>query len=920
MSARRLALAILVLASHGWPAPSPAQVSLDGSLGASGPVAPGTLPDGTTTDYLIREDMGRRSDGNVFHSFSEFGIPAGRSATFTGEPAANVIARVTGGTPSFINGTLRSLVEGADLWLLNPVGVLFGGTARIDVPGSLHVTSADELRMADGLRFEAIATPPDVLSAAPPEAFGFLGEGAGPISFDRVQNLRVPDGETLSAVGGDVAVTGSVGSPTLVARGGRVQLASASSAVAVPVDVAGLDAGAQEPAALGRVALSSGARVDVSGGASGGRVVIRGGRLALDQARVLGADAPSPDGDAPAIDLQAAETIDVSNRSVVSTTAGNAAPGGDLRLEAPVVVVTGGSTVGSAAAGSQPGGGVHVRAGELRVEDAGGLRTETSGSGAGGDVEIDATSIHVGKSAESPTPGLVGTLARGAGAGGDVRIRAGSLSLEEGAQLAAATNAAGAGGSVEVEASDRVRIVGTSTLGPSAIVASSGLGAGSLASGSGGTVRVAAQTVEIADGGQISARSFGAGDAGSVEVRADERLTVAGGPRGFSVISANTVDGAGGTLEVETDRLELRDGGSVRASTIGAGDSGDVSVRANQIEVAGVDPLAGNEAGVFSEASALPDVLDGGDGGDVDVHVGERLEIGAGGRFSVGSRGFGASGNLRIHGPGDVALAGGATIGAVAEADGRAGDVEIAGVGTLEVTDGAALSARGAGAGGAGSVRVQATRGVLVASGGSITAESTGSGDAGRIAVDAGASLLAQGGSITTEASQASGGQIEIRATSQVVLAESRVTSSVAQGGGDGGDISIDPEFVVLRNSEIRANAQDGNGGNIQIRAGTFLSDATSVVDASSQLGIDGQVQIESPETTLVADLAALPSTFLDAASLLRGSCAARGAGAGSFVVRGRDAIPPAPDTALRAFYAGGSALAGPAAHVGAAR
>ena len=109
-----------------------------------------------------------------------------------------------------------------------------------------------------------------------------------------------------------------------------------------------------------------------------------------------------------------------------------------------------------------------------------------------------------------------------------------------------------------------------------------------------------------------------------------------------------------------------------------------------------------------------------------------------------------------------------------------------------------------------------------------------------------------------------------------VRLQDSQITTAVRSGEGRGGDITIDPHFVILENSQIRANAFGGPGGNIQITAEVFLADPASRVDASSELGIDGTVDIRAPVTDVSGTVAALPQTFGRELKLLRGLCAQR--------------------------------------------
>ena len=101
---------------------------------------------------------------------------------------------------------------------------------------------------------------------------------------------------------------------------------------------------------------------------------------------------------------------------------------------------------------------------------------------------------------------------------------------------------------------------------------------------------------------------------------------------------------------------------------------------------------------------------------------------------------------------------------------------------------------------------------------------------------------------------------------------------------------------MALQNSQILAQAVQGQGGNINIVAGTFLADPTSVVSASSQFGLSGAVNIQSPLSMLSGTLATLPQRPLQVQHLLQQRCAAQANGQlSSLVVAGRDTLPSEP-------------------------
>lgn len=133
--------------------PAIAQVIPDATLGAeqsqvnSNVSVPGGMGD--------RIDGGALRDANLFHSFQEFNVNTGQRVYFA-NPAAvqNIFSRVTGGNLSTINGTL-GVLGNANLFLLNPNGILFGPNAKLDIRGSFLATTANRFTFPDGSSFGA---------------------------------------------------------------------------------------------------------------------------------------------------------------------------------------------------------------------------------------------------------------------------------------------------------------------------------------------------------------------------------------------------------------------------------------------------------------------------------------------------------------------------------------------------------------------------------------------------------------------------------------------------------------------------------------------------------------------------------------------------------------------------------------------
>jgi filamentous hemagglutinin family protein len=306
LGSRRLCLSLLSSLVLLWALLAISQAAVTSAITGDGTL--GTTVTPTGRDYAIGGGTHRGS--NLFQSFGLFSVGTGDRAIFTGPTGVtNIVSRVTGGQPSAIDGLLRSEIAGANLYLLNPSGVLFGPNASLDVSGSFHVSTADFLRFADGAKFFATLGQESVLTVASPAAFGFLGSTPVGITIQG-STLQVPAGKALSVVSWDVEIIGSgpltaANVPTLGAPSGRVQLASVASpgeVVFSPLELAP-DLQVNGVAHLGRMALSQGAVLDASGN-GGGTVLLRAGRLRVDGSAIFANNVGNLDGVGLGIDLQ----------------------------------------------------------------------------------------------------------------------------------------------------------------------------------------------------------------------------------------------------------------------------------------------------------------------------------------------------------------------------------------------------------------------------------------------------------------------------------------------------------------------------------------------------------------------------------------------------------------------------------------
>src|SRR5438093_6943801 len=172
--------------------------------------APINIPGGKV-QYDITGGTRPGNGHNLFHSFGQFGVPTNNIGNFlndSGLATSNILGRVTGGNVSNIFGTIQTTDFGnANLFLMNPAGFLFGPNATLNVGGMATFTSADYLRLTDGVRFNAIpnAAADALLSTASVAAFGFLGSNPGAITVQG-SHLSVQPDQGLSLVGGNITI------------------------------------------------------------------------------------------------------------------------------------------------------------------------------------------------------------------------------------------------------------------------------------------------------------------------------------------------------------------------------------------------------------------------------------------------------------------------------------------------------------------------------------------------------------------------------------------------------------------------------------------------------------------------------------------------------------------------------------------
>jgi large exoprotein involved in heme utilization and adhesion len=621
--------------------------------------------------------------------------------------------------------------------------------------------------------------------------------------------------------------------------------------------------------------------------------------------------------------------------SRMTTSSFGAGRSGNVTIEAPQVTVRGLQAIWSSIFGTGDGGSIRIRAHDVSLFENGEIQAGVFGNatGRGGDIVIEGTGRLYISGFNNPHPwgALITTLTEAPGRAGDIRINMPlvEFSYETGPRISSGTVGAGDAGNIEI-------VTGRLLSRGGGIEAS----AFNFSSGNAGNIRiVASEAIELVgrpfvwwEG--IFSRTQGTGDPGSISLSAprivldDQRIWAT------AYFQAD-----GGRIDIDTNELILRNGGQVDARTLpgAAGAAGSVNIRArDRIEISGLSPVdaafsgintatngAGPSGGIRIDTGDL--TVDrgfikstaGGAGAAGDIDIAARtVSLTNGGRIDASTLpgSSGAGGAINVTATDSIRIAGIDRSPLIVQQDLGPGPESVNERGRPQGALSSTITTSTAGRGEGGRITLTASR-IDVVDGGRIEATSTGSGDAGSIGIAAAEALrLFGGGAISTEALAADGGNIDIRVGTLVHLRDAEISTSVGAGQGAGGNIFIDPTFVILENSRIVANAFGGPGGNIRIVAEYLLSSPGSLIDASSRLGTSGSVQIAALNTNLSNELAALPAQVLDASAMLRDACSARvasGGGGSSLVGVGRGGLSASPERfAASSYFATGDRLA----------
>lgn len=824
-----------------------AQITPDSTLGTEASTVTSTTINGLSSDLV---EGGAVRGLNLFHSFLNFHVNQGRGAFFSNPIGiANILTRITGEQASTVNGTL-GVLGNANLFLLNPNGIIFGASAQLNLNGSMVATTASELQFGNQGSFSAIS----------PSAPGVLTVNPSALLFNQITtqgissqaNLSVPSDRSLLLVGGPIYLNQA----RLSAPDGAVGLGAFMGAGSVALNTSGKTLSFEPNNGLPRANIQlSNSIIDV-GGFRGGDITIYAQNLDISKSSIETRTASLQSGK---ISLNAIDNIGLRNQSSISARSLSLGRAGDISIQARQLSLQDQSLILSPPAfGVTQGGDIVIQASEfVRLSGASSIST--------------------------------GNLTSG-GAAGNISISTQQLSLQNGSSIQAASAIAGGsetqGGGIFINASNSVTLTDQSR-----IIAGSFGG-----SGSSGDITIMTKQLSLQDGSAIAAQtSNSTGNGGNITINASDSVTLNTG----SVIATGSSNQGGdsGSIFITTPQLLLQEQSSIAARTENSkGQGGDISIDSNTITLTGASNIfadsinQGGDAGNIlitthqlwmQEGSTISTSIDqsAGDGGNLTINASDSIVLSGKSRILVGVFGqsSGKGGDLRIHASNAILLSGQSEIlaGVFGQSSGNGGDTLIT-TGFLSLQDGSqilATTAQGS-SGDGGNITLDVSGSIYLDGGSTI---GTGSftpldqtlmttGDSGNIAIIADQLLLQNGSSIfsTTQKSTGAGGKITITvADSITLLSNSQIATGSVQGSGASGDIVITTgTLTLLDGSDIAAGTRSssGDGGDITIDATAILLSGMGADDTPSGIfsrslegssGNAGMIQISTQQLSV---------------------------------------------------------------------
>jgi filamentous hemagglutinin family protein len=515
----------------------------------------------------------------LFHSFTDFSVPTNGQANFT-NPAGkrDIITRVTGGVFSDINGLVNT--NGANFFLINPNGIVFGTNARLNVGKAFVGSTANSIDLIDGsgrtINFGTnrsgdaalLTVNSDVLFN--PSQLVMGGSSPGSRGIENYGILQTNnDSQYIGLIGGNITLDGG----KIIAPGGRVDLGGLTSAGTVTIDRNGL------------VFSNNG--------------LGRSNVLLTNDAGIV---------------VRATGTLDTVNTFFNNVTA----PGSSINISANNLDILNSGAISSNTLPAALDAGFETNSGVQTI--------------AAGSINIDATGkVNLNNS------NIKNTLRSGAeGNIGGIKIQAGAVDLNN-SFVSTAVSGQGNAGNIDIKTTGDINLTNNSSIVSDNISQTAQGNAGDINVTSNGNIKISGADVLSGNStlSYISSDTYGQGNTGKISLDTQGKLALVNKGNISSVVHSNAV-GNGQGISITARELDLANQSYISTNTFqktpvsNKGNAGDINIKTlGDIQVSGYDASSSNTPAPSYISS---DTFGYGDTGKVTIETQGKLSI-----FNFGS-------------------------------------------------------------------------------------------------------------------------------------------------------------------------------------------------------------------------------------------------------------------------------------------
>ncbi len=307
------------------------------------------------------------------------------------------------------------------------------------------------------------------------------------------------------------------------------------------------------------------------GSGQAGDILIKGRSLSLTNSTINAST--TGEGNAANILLEVQNNVSLTNSSISGTVAQSATgQGGNVTIESGSLFLTDGSVVNVSTFGKGNGGNVTIQAKDkISIggnDSVSGISSSVGESaiGNGGDINIQTGSLLLNN-------GIIGAANLAAGKAGNIRINTTDLISASGdSAISTFSTGQGDAGNIVIEAKNAPIYFDRTLVQSVAAFNSQGVVGG----GKGGDITIKARSLSLSNDTDIQSNAFGQGNGGNIFVEVQNDVSLSNSSINSGVIE--TATGKGGDINIQADSLFLTDNSFVNSSSIGKGDSGNISI------------------------------------------------------------------------------------------------------------------------------------------------------------------------------------------------------------------------------------------------------------------------------------------------------------------------------------------------------